>query len=186
MQYIKGNVYSNDFLRFSIEKPANWIFLPGEWTWNNKEMIMENAPEMRETLAKSSTPFVYFYLSHNEPDYPCPTVQGLCRINRGYQLNEQFAEIPNGLKELLPNSEILESTTNYIIAGQRALYLKFKFTIPSEDGKNLACLGRTVLIIRPDYLFTIGLTGSLEGKYQCEEEFTDILKSVRVGSMFGM
>lgn len=181
MQYIDGNIFYNKALRFKIEKPEDWTFLPQQWTWTPKARTVENTPELASQLPKEIAPFVYFYKNHEEQDFPCPTVQCICRLNNGYKLAEQMTEITEGLVKIFPESEIIEVNHDYILSGHRALYIKFKFVLYNENGQKMNCLGRSIVVIRRDFAFTIGLTGSLEEKYQCEEEFQRIIQSIRIG-----
>lgn len=181
MKYIHNNTYHNPTLRFSITKPEDWVFIPSGWALNLKTQSFEHTAEFEEMVNHVDLPFVHFYKYHADGDYPCPTVQCGCRLNEGSSLDDQLDEVTTDLVKYLPTSNILEATTQYILSGHRAIYLKFTFSVNTNVGTTLQCLGRSIIVPRRECVFTIGLTGSMEEKYRCDDEFAEIIHTIQIG-----
>lgn len=181
MKFVQGNRYHNPTLQFSIVKPEGWAFMPSAWALHMKEQYFEHTAEFEELVKSADLPFVHFYQYHEDANYPCPTVQCGCRWNEGVTLDQQLQEVTQDLTKYLPTSQILDATSQYILAGHRAIFVKFTFSVNTHRGIPIQCLGRTIAIARREYVFTIGLTGSVDEKYRCEEEFQKIIRSIQLG-----
>lgn len=181
MKFIHENTYHNPSIRFSITKPADWTFMPSEWALNLKEQSFEHTPEFEEMVKTANLPFVHFYRYHAEAQYPCPTVQCGCRLNGGVTLAETLEQVTEELGHFLPTSRFIAATPDYILSGHRSAYCEFTFSVKTCDGVTLECLGRSMIVIRPDLVFTVGLTGSMDEKYRCEAEFAEIVRTIRIG-----
>ncbi|PAB60340.1 hypothetical protein [Anaeromicrobium sediminis] len=179
------NCYKNEYLQFSIRKPDDWLFVPQKWASNFKQKSIENTPEFRAILEKSVVPFVYFYKHHENTDYPYPTVQCGCRLMNypsDYTREKHMNLLINGLDQIFNKHEILEASPNYIISGKPSIYIKMKFQINNAYNEPIDCLSRSIQVVNNSITYTIGLTGSLKGEYQCEDEFTEIIQSIKIGS----
>jgi hypothetical protein len=67
------NVYRNQNLKFSIEKPDDWIFLPQQWTANFRARSFKQNRELMDKFENGVLLFVIFHKPHDEPEYPYPT-----------------------------------------------------------------------------------------------------------------
>lgn len=178
------NIYRNDYLQFYIEKPAEWDFIPQRWADNFREKKVENNPEFREMLEKAVVPFTQFCKHHANQNYPLPTVQCGCRLFKQpfeYKREELLAFILNYHAQNFKKNEILESSSNFIISNKPSIYYKMKFQILNANNEPIECLSRTIQVDNGSFVFTIGLTGSTEGEYKCEEEFIEIIRSIKIG-----
>ncbi|MTI66109.1 MAG: hypothetical protein FH753_05840 [Firmicutes bacterium] len=179
------NAYKNDYLQFYIRKPDDWLFVPQKWATNFKKNSIENTPELKEVLEKGVVPFVFFYKYHDNTDYPYPTVQCGCRLMNcpyDYTKKKHMDFLLDGLGKMFNNIEIIELNSNFIISGITSIYIKMKYQINNVYNEPIDCLGRSIQVVNNYKTFTIGLTGSLEGKYNCEDEFEDIIHSIKIGN----
>ncbi len=181
---IDGNSYYNKGLKFHIEKPDDWIFIPQQWAGNFREKNLEMNHELKEMLSNAAVPFISFYKHHNNPLYPYPTVQCSCRWKGGFyrlNLSEIVEPLTNSFAQIYNDFIILEYTADYIISGYRGIFIRGSFSINNLDGDSIECLCRMIIIDGHNFIYNIGLTGSKEaGEYQCEEEFIKIIKSIKI------
>ena len=180
---IQGNSYYNCGLRFHIEKPEDWVFVPQQWAQNFREKNLETNFELKEMLEKASVPFIAFYKHHDNPMHPLPTVQCTCRLKSGpsrLNLSELVEPMVSGLTQMFSDFNILEYTADYIISGYRGIFVRSSFSMNNLDGDPIECLGRMIFVDGLNFIYMIGLTGSTNGEYRCEDEFSNIIKSIRI------
>lgn len=181
-QIIDNSYYSKE-LSFHIEKPDQWVFVPQPWVGNFRERNLETNEEMREMFSKAAVPFITFYLPHDNPDYPLPTVQCSCRWKgRASKLNlaEAGEVMIKNLPQMLNEFTVLEYTSDFILSACRGIFIRSTFSMKNLDGDPIKCLGRMIIVDGPNFLYNIGLTGSAEGEYQCEEEFFRTIQSIKI------
>lgn len=81
---------------------------------------------------------------------------------------------------------LIDSTTEFIIAGCRANMIRASYTLitqkEGEDEVEFSVLARSYLIFAPGRAFTFGLSSSADADYFDEEDFTNIIASVRIGA----
>lgn len=81
----------------------------------------------------------------------------------------------------LESCEILKTDPNFRVDGHPAMMIRMKFQVKNEQ-HTLDCLGRVIIIPWNDFLIVIGMTGAVSGKYRCEDEFKEILSSIRLNT----
>ncbi len=179
-----SNLYYNNLLRFSITKPADWVFQP------QKNAPLFNFPRLEYTgglkkiLAQQLVPFVCFYKKHSHHDLPLPTVQCGCRLNhlpKDLSSEERMERLAEEVSRPLESCEILKTDPNFRVDGHPAMMIRMKFQVKNEQ-HTLDCLGRVIIIPWNDFLIVIGMTGAVSGKYRCEDEFKEILSSIRLNT----
>ncbi|WP_054873909.1 hypothetical protein [Oxobacter pfennigii] len=182
-KYIEEDSYYNRELKFYIEKPKRWIFVPQHWIESFKLKDLERKSELKERLRRGAMPFIYFYMPHNNYKYPFPAVRCACRLKRGTKkikfLDHTRAMI-RALDSEFENFEIVEQPEDCIISGHRGIILRSRFTLKNHYGKDIEYLSRIVIINGTDFVYMIVLTGSMEGEYYCEEEFTQSIQSIKI------
>ena len=180
---IEGNSYYNGELRFHIEKPEDWVFVPQQWAQNFREKNLETNSELEEMLRKGAVTFIAFYKHHDNSRYPLPTVQCTCRLKSGLfriNLSEMAEQMTKELPQIYSEFNILEYTADYIISGYRGIIIRSSFSMNNHDGDTIECLGRMIFVDGVNFVYMIGLTGSTKGKYRCEDEFDKIIQSIKI------
>lgn len=178
------NMYVNDELGFSIEKPQTWIFIPKQWAINLLlNRVEPPTKENAELLKYAQEPLVYFHYDHRIMDQVLPTVQvmhrmlvGVDTIDRPTFLRMQLIQ----LDSVFRNFDLIEATSDGIISARPANIIKSTFTVYNQEGYEMECLSRCYLIFSGDSILAVEMSGPVEGEFRCEEEFKDILTSIRI------
>jgi hypothetical protein len=61
MKQENQNVYNNKNLKFYIEKPDEWIFVPQQWTANFRARSFKKNQELMDKLKNAVVPFIIFH-----------------------------------------------------------------------------------------------------------------------------
>jgi hypothetical protein len=178
------NTYTNPELGFSIEKPEAWCFIPSKWALNLLLSRVEpSSGEMDELARYASEPLFYFHYDHGLEDQVLPTVCGTHRIvagigtaDRATLLRMQMIQ----LEAVLEDFSLIEATPDGLISRRPANIIKSTFSAYGHAGGKLECLSRSYLIFTGDCMLCVEMSGPCEGEYCCEEEFRDILGSIRI------
>lgn len=178
------NIYTNPELGISIEKPDEWCFIPSPWALALLLSRVEpSAEEVDELMKYAREPLFYFHYDHGLPDQVLPTVHGTHRTlagigsaDRSTLLRMQMSQLEAVFEDFSP----IEATPNGLISRRPANIIKATFTAYTHGGGRLECLSRNYLIFAGDWMFGIEMSGPTEGEYRCDEEFGDILGSIRI------
>ena len=178
------NIYRNNELGFSIEKPEDWIFIPQQWAVNLLINRADPPSERNDELIKyAQEPLVYFHYDHRLSDKALPTVQvmhrmmiGVGSIDRPTFLKMQIIQLEAVFRDFC----LLESTSDGIISKRPANIIKSTFTVYNQNGNELECLSRCYLIFAGDHVLSIEMSGPIEGEFCCEKEFKDVLTSIHI------
>jgi len=179
-----SNTYVNRELGFSIEKPEEWIFLPGQWALNLLINRPDPSGEVNDELIKhAQEPLVYFHYDHGFDDIVLPTVcamhramGGLPSIDRISFLNLQIIQLQHVFQDFC----LIEATSDSLISKKPANIIKSTFTSYNLEGEGLECLSRCYVIFADGCLFAVEMSGPLEGRFRSEEQFKAILMSIRI------
>ncbi len=177
------NLYINDELGFSIEKPEDWTFIPKQWAIN---LIINRADPPSEgndnLIQYAQEPLVYFHYDHRLSDLVLPTVQamhrmiiGVSSIDRPTFLRMQLIQLEAVFRDFC----LLEATSDGIISKRPANIIKSTFTVFNQNGTELECLSRCYLIFAGDHVLSVEMSGPIGGEFCCEKEFRDVLTSIR-------
>lgn len=179
-----SNTYVNGELGFSIEKPDDWIFLPGQWALNLLISRTDPSGEVNDELIRyAQEPLVYFHYDHGIEDIVLPTVcamhrsiGGLHSVDRMSFLKLQIIQ----LQVVFDDFCLLDATSDGLIAKKPANIIKSTFTAYNPDGDSLECFSRSYVIFTDSCLFAVEMSGPLEGRFCFEDTFKTILTSVRI------
>ena len=177
------NIYRNEELGFSIEKPEDWVFMPTSWVLNLKDKADPFYKELDDRIKYARLPFVYFHYNHGIYDMVIPTVQvvyrtanGMSALDRSTILGMQLAQLQVVLKDYC----LVEATSDGLISKRPANIIKSTHTVDNQDGLEMDCLSRCYVIFAEHSMFVVVMSGPAEGKYRCDREFNDVLASIRV------
>ena len=179
------DLFVEPHLRFEIRKPRRWSFMPPAWS---PAVQLRNAvDEETEWLRYASTPFVCFLKRHGGEKHVYPTVQVSCRPSGvpDSAVAKQLLDAQAGfLAEQFADFELLEASSDRLIAGHRANSMRASYTLLAErddEEREFAVLARSYTIFTPGIVFTLGMPSSLDPRHYDEDDFTSVLASVRIG-----
>jgi hypothetical protein len=128
-------------------------------------------------------PLFYFHYDHGLADQPLPTVHGMHRAlagigssDRSDLLGMQVAQLEAVLEEF----SLIEATHDGIVAGRPANIIRSTYTAYTPTGGRLQCLSRSYLIFTGDFMLGIETWGPCDGEFLFEDEFRDIINTVRI------
>jgi hypothetical protein len=178
------NIYANPELGISIEKPGAWRFIPAQWALILLLSRVEPSQAGVDELVRyTREPLFYFHYDHGLVDQVLPTVCGMHKVSpgigsadRGVLLRMQVVQ----LQAVFDDFELIEATPDGLISQRPANIIRSTFTAYGRDGCRLECLSRCYLVFTGDIMFSIEMSGPAQGEYRSEEEFRDILGSLRI------
>lgn len=185
MTSTQSNRFSDSFLKFSLEKPSQWHFLPA--AWSPIAMMHKSEDPGLEWAKNVNLPFCCARGNHDSEFHPYPTLQVTARP---FQVpgNEGAAAI---LEQNLAffaqcqlDFELVEASSHAIIAGHRANKIISRYTLLTEqDGeeREFPVLARSTLIFAPGRAFSVGMSSSADAAYFNDADFSSTLASIRIG-----
>jgi hypothetical protein len=171
-------------LAFSVAVPEHWNLLPPAWS-PVEQMKRFRGPD--DLLAFAAKPFCCAMAHHDSPRHAYPTLQATVR---------PFARPDNTLAARLlaanveflgrqwQGFELLEASSDVIVAGHRANVIRAHFMMPAQPEDTLielGVLGRVYTVFALGRAYTLGLSGSDDPAWYDERKFDAILASVRIG-----
>ncbi len=178
------NFYVNREFGFSIEKPEDWTFLPGQWALHLLINRTDPSGESNDELIKyAQEPLVYFHYDHSMGDIVLPTVCVMHRAAGGLQSIDRmsFLELQIiQLEHVFHDFSLIEATSDGLISKKPANIIKSTFTVYNHDGEGLECLSRCYVIFTERCLFAVEMSGPLGGRFFFEDRFKAILTSIRI------
>jgi len=179
-----SNTYVNRELGFSIEKPDDWIFLPGQWALNLLINRTDPSGEVNDELIKyAQEPLVFFHYDHGIGDIVLPTVCAMHRSMGGLHTVDRISFLELQIVQLqvvFHDFCLIEATSDGLISKKPANIIKSTFTAYNPEGKGLECLSRCYVIFTEKRLFAVEMSGPLEGRFRFEDQFRAILMSIRI------
>lgn len=175
------NEFHEPLLQFRITKPDGWIFT--EPRWSPMVQLRNRGTAAQEWLSWANQPFVCAMRQHESTVEPYPTVQVTARAVNGLPppevRNNLLEEQLILLRATYRNFEVLEATTERIIAGARANAIRATATFATDVEFHI--LSRLFTLFLPTIAFTIGMSSSADPRYYDEAEFDAMLASIRIG-----
>lgn len=179
------DTFHDPVLHFTLTKPPSWRFMPAAWSPAAQQQ--NSAGSEIEWLQYAKLPFVCIMASHDSDDHTYPTVQVTARpslVPDSAHAEGILSATIGFLQEQIIDFKLLDSSSEIVIAGCRANYVRSSFTVVSERGdeeKLFPSLGRLYTIFSPGIAFTLSMSSSADPAYFEEEEFREILGSIRIG-----
>lgn len=181
------NVFRDEFLQFSIEKPGHWHFLPTAWS---PVAILQRSTEPALEWAKhANLPFCCAMEQHDSLLHAYATMQVSARpfqtpgSEHAQHVLEQTLAL---MKSRQIDFTLIAANAESIVAGCRANLIRASYTLitqkEGEDVVEFSVLSRSYQIFAPGRVFSIGLSSSTDSNYFDELDFAGIIESVRVGN----
>lgn len=178
------DIFYNKYLGFKIFKPADWEFVPTEWTLSFRKRMDPDDEELQKVMKLARMPFVALRYNHNDLHWAYPTVQITCRPLESEAAKDHRAQIVKmqceQLKKMYTNIDIIDASSEIQISGFPASRIISKFSIFTNDGKEFKCLSQTYTVYVRKLGFTIGMSGPSEGPYERKTDFTSIFNSITI------
>jgi hypothetical protein len=177
------NTFNDEILNFQITVPSDWTFIRPEWSAVEQMKNSKNPNFDFFSYAKKT--FCAAMKKHESQYHPYPTLQVTCRrpMTVTNELLEQHLEnIIAQMGKSYSEYECVSKNHNFIISGNRAIFIKSKFKLFANNENGSTCfevLSISLNIFTKNFTFTLGLTGSADTNYFNESEFVNILKSVK-------
>jgi hypothetical protein len=180
------DAFGDDFLKFSLQKPSHWQFIPSAWS---PVALLQRSEEPGLAWAKhANLPFCCAMGHHDSPRHAYPTMQVTVRP---FQVpgNQGAADLLEQNLAFLCAHQVdfalLDATTELIIAGCRANRILSRYALitqkQGEEQCEFSVLSRSYAIFAPGRAFTLGLSSSADENYFDEADFAGIVESVRIG-----
>ncbi len=180
-----ADVFRDDFLQISVQKPRHWQFLPA--AWSPVALLQRSKDPGLEWAKHANLPFCSAMLHHDSASHAYPTMQVTVRPFQvpGNQLAADLLEqTVTFLAEHQSDFELLDATSEAIIAGCRANTIRARYVLNTqkegEEQRTFSVLSRSYTIFAPGRAFTVGLTSSADEDYFDEADFASIINSVRI------
>lgn len=180
----KMALFREPLLGFSVEIPEGWQFLPAAWSPSER---MKRDMGEQEMLQLASKPFCCAMAFHDSPDVGYPTLQVTVRpsaVPDNDQARQVLEASVRGLGMLYEDVVIEEATHEAILSGWRANRIRAVFTLNIEkDGvlRKVRGIGRSWTVFTPGNGFTISMSSSADPAWYREDDFSEIIHSVRIG-----
>lgn len=176
--------FSEPYLRFSVEIPDSWKYLPPAWSPVEQ---MKRGADADAEIQLASKPFCVAMQHHDSQHHAYATLQVTARPlplpgneRREQILAAQLAQMASVHWDFVPTW----STHEAILSGHCANIIHGRFTLrtqPAEDILSFGVLSRSHTVFARGYAFTVALSGSDEPGFHDESDFDRIIQSIRIG-----
>jgi hypothetical protein len=171
---------------FSVTKPKGWVFATTEQIATNRANVRLEDKELEEQMRQRASAPLIAIMKHEEPyDNLNPSVQVLLRPLgqlEGKSPLELMKIIIPSMQRAMVDFQFVEEIRETVVGGQKAAYVKSKYTVINVEGRTFQTLSRLWLIPRGKFMFMMSMSGTAEGSDVSEKEFADILKSIKIDS----
>ena len=179
-----ANTFTSPTAGFSITKPAIWVFGTMEQVATSRAAIRLKDKELEQQMrARANAPLVVI-LKHQEPyDDLNPSVQVLLRPLgqlEGRSAVELMSIVVPTIQRAVVDFTVIEPIKETTVGGQKAAYMKSKYTVTNAEGREFRALSRLWIVPRGKFMFMISMSGPQEGPDVSESEFAEVLKSIRI------
>ena len=179
-----ANTFTSPTAGFSITKPNTWVFGSMEQVATSREAIRLKDKELEQQMrARASAPLVVI-LKHQEPyDDLNPSVQVLLRPLgqlEGRSAVELMSIVVPTIQRAVADFTVIEPIKETTVGGQKAAYMKSKYTVANAEGREFRALSRLWIVTRGKFMFMISMSGPRDGPNVSEDEFAEILRSIRI------
>ncbi len=181
-----NDVFRDDFLQFSVTKPRPWHFIPQ--AWSPVALLQRTKDPAMDWAKHANLPFCCAMLQHDSTAHAYATMQVAarpCQVPGNQAAADILEQNLAFLRSHQIDFELLDATTESIIAGCRTNKIRARYTLVTqkegEEQVEFSILARSFLVFAPGRAFTIGLSSSADEDYFDESDFTWIVESVRIG-----
>jgi len=178
------NTYESREAGFKIAKPENWQFLSSKTVAQNLALPRLRDKELEKVIrSKPNVPFLVIARFPEPYEGLNPSVQVSFKT-QGELLGQGAPALLTRVVERLKGNfrdftylRPVEATT---VDGQAAARMVARYTVADAEGKEFKTVARMWVVPRGEYMFTISMYGPSEGPNASEEEFDQILQSIKI------
>ena len=176
------NEFKHNILGFKINYPKTWFLNSADEYYANLDKVKFNDNEFDEMIKKNaSIPFIFLSKFKEPYDDINPSI----KINtkpygnlKGKTLTEIINLILPQFEKMFLNFKIQDSITEIKINEINATYVKFYYTLKTQEGKEFLTSSELYLIDKVNYFYMIGV-GTKQDESNCKRQETlDILNTI--------
>lgn len=176
--------FKHQVLNFQISYPKNWILNTADDYYANLDRIKLQDSEFDEMIKKNaSTPF--FFIAKFEEPYD--DINPSIKINtrpygnlKGQSLKDIIDLMLPQFEKMLEDFNVEIQPTEIQLNDITATYVKFYYTLRTQDDVGYLTCSELYLIDRVNYFYMIGV-GTRQDENNCKrEEVLDILKTIKL------
>ncbi len=182
---IDQNVYSNNEVGLSITKPKDWFFLStAPMSENRKGMRLKDEELSKKFADEARLPLVVISKypdPYSRPDVT-PTVEVVMSPlgnNKNTSAIDLINPSVNILKDVMSDVGFLEKPSQINISGFNAAKTVLRYSTLHQSG-SIDIKNGLYVIIRGEFVFSIGLSSPLNGPDISDAEFSSIIDSLRI------
>ncbi len=177
---IPGNEFQSGIAGFKVQKPEKWHFVTAEEYTDNLEKVKLDDKVLQEKLRQYATLPLVAIMKYKEPyDDVNPSfkvnIRPLGPIDGSEPVKIIDLILP-ALKQMFPDLKV-KSKKNTSIAGLKAGYSWFEYTMKLSDGKMFPISSEIWVVPRGKYFFLLG-SGTKIGDESARKEIQNIIKTV--------
>jgi len=181
---VSGNLFQSHALRFSLNKPDSWAFLPP--AWSPVARLKNSGDESWAWIQNANQPFCVARQLHDSQRHAFPTLQatvrpfGIPTLAQRETLLQMQLEV---LRKTYEPVEVLEADADREYSGHPALGIRAILPLISEnegEQTEFQILSRVQVIFAPGRAFSVGISTSTDAAWFNEPEISAMLDSIRI------
>ena len=173
----------NQTLGLEISKPAKWVHLTAEENAKNLNEAFKNDAEFQNILAKYATIPIFAFTKFPEP---YTDLNPSIKINArpigdlaGKTGGELLASLAPVLSKIYPDFKIEQSPQDSIIGGKAAAYVRFHYTLVTNEAQ-FPTTSELWVVPNGPYFLMIGAGTRQDEATGTREEIHSILSTIRI------
>ena len=178
------NTFTSPTAGFSITKPASWVWGTTEQIAKGREAIRLKDKELEQQIRERANAPLIVILKHQEPyDDLNPSVQVQLRPLgqlEGKSAVEMLNIILPTLQRAVTDFTIIEPIKEATVGGQKAAYMKSKYSVKNAEGREFRALSRLWIVPKGSFILMVSISGPQEGPDVSEPEFAEVIRSIRI------
>ena len=165
----------------ALTVPVGWHKATLEQVQANRERVRLPDAELQSALTTRSALPLFTFTKHEEP-YPGlnPSVQVTLRPGLPGTPTELLTMALEPLRRGLTDFRIVSAVQGTQVGGWPAAHARTSYTLKNSRGQAFPVLSRMWLVPRGRLMFLIGMSGDQAGENVCEQEFAEVLESIRI------
>jgi hypothetical protein len=164
-----------------LTPPVGWHAATLAQVQANREGVRLADPEFERALATRSALPLIVYMKYPEryPDLN-PTVQVTLRSALQGSPTSLLTTALAPMRRAFPKFRVVTPVQQTTVSGWPAATVTVTYTLTDRGGATFPVRSRMWVVPRGNLMFLIGMSGSTTGENLCEEEFRDVLTSIRI------
>jgi hypothetical protein len=178
--------FVNKEYEFEIQEPENWLAASNKVLLKNLENFEVTEENLNKLISNNKGSILLTSFYKYDPKTHAgiiPTIQINVR-SKGKSDFEQFKsgmeQSANGFKKYFADFEFINEITEIEISGIKCVYFIGKFSMKTQNGKEMKVRSRTYAIPYKNYFFQLNFTDGQIGE-DCTKEFDELVKTIKIG-----